>query len=191
MTISENIRSIADSIERRLPSCVKPNRLQHIRRVETLGRTLAKRFKLDEERARLVTLAHDMDRDLAQRDAEALVRAWDVSLLDAERSNPSMVHGAITAERLRREYALKDRSILIAIRHHTLGSPDFDDLGFLLFVADFCEPGRPFLSESVRTDILSRPRLEEMVIDVLNISRERFGPLEEPSAGLYARLQGV
>lgn len=36
-----------------------------------------------------------------------------------------------------------DPDVLMAIRHHPTGHPEWGPVGFLLYVADFCEPGRP------------------------------------------------
>ena len=32
--------------------------------------------------------------------------------------------------------------MLDAVRYHTVGSPDWDDVGAMLYLADFLEPGR-------------------------------------------------
>ena len=34
--------------------------------------------------------------------------------------------------------------MLSAVRHHPTAHPDWGAVGLLLYVADFCEPGRPF-----------------------------------------------
>ena len=52
-----------------------------------------------------------------------------------------VIHGPAAAERLRLG-GVTDEPLLTAIAFHTLGSPDFDDIGKALYVADFLEPGR-------------------------------------------------
>ena len=52
-----------------------------------------------------------------------------------------VIHGPAAADRLRRS-GVTDEPLLTAIAFHTLGSPDFDDIGKALYVADFLEPGR-------------------------------------------------
>lgn len=52
-----------------------------------------------------------------------------------------VIHGPAAADRLR-EGGVTDEPLLTAIEGHTLGSPDFDDIGKALYVADFLEPGR-------------------------------------------------
>ena len=52
-----------------------------------------------------------------------------------------VIHGPAAADRLR-QGGVTDEPLLTAIAFHTLGSPDFDDIGKALYVADFLEPGR-------------------------------------------------
>jgi len=37
-----------------------------------------------------------------------------------------------------------DSRVLAAVRHHPTAHPEWGPIGWLLYVADFCEPGRPF-----------------------------------------------
>ena len=37
-----------------------------------------------------------------------------------------------------------DPGVLTAVRHHPTAHPDWGPVGLLLYVADFCEPGRPY-----------------------------------------------
>jgi len=191
MHISKNIASIADAIEDSLPSRVGTKRREHIYRVTDLAVTLAERFGLSREAARLVGLAHDMDRDLPRWRSFALLADWRIDPTPAERRNPKMHHGWITAERLQRVYGIDSPSIISAVRHHTLGHPSFDNLGLTLFIADFCEPGRTYRDRVDRDAILRHPSLPEIAVAVIDAERAHFGPLEEPTAQLYARLQGA
>jgi len=52
-----------------------------------------------------------------------------------------VIHGPAAADRLRLA-GVEDEPLLTAIAFHSLGSPDFDDIGKALYVADFLEPGR-------------------------------------------------
>ncbi len=126
----------------RLPSwaVVTPERLAHIERVAQLldawGDAL--RTPAAERRHwRAAAWLHDALRDAPFDELRAELpdsfRAWPGSLL----------HGPAAAERLRAE-GVGDERLLRAIAYHTLGHPDLDRGGRLLYVADFLEPGRGF-----------------------------------------------
>ncbi|MDA3949253.1 MAG: bis(5'-nucleosyl)-tetraphosphatase (symmetrical) YqeK [Spirochaeta sp.] len=195
MNIFTNTTSTADIdpievVRRELSRRVTPARKAHIERVTTLLEGLTERFDLDVAAARLAGLAHDLDRDIPSWTAFALVSDWRLPVQPIERRHPKMLHGAITAARLRRRYGVTSDSVISAVRHHTLGDPSLDDLGLALFVADFCEPGRRHSGTGNAREILALPSLEQMVCRIIEFNERRFGPLEEPTAQLYARLQG-
>jgi 2-amino-4-hydroxy-6-hydroxymethyldihydropteridine diphosphokinase len=79
----------------------------------------------------------------ALRDASpAVLRA-----LAEEAEMPDRVlHGPAAATRLAREGEQRTE-VLAAIRHHTLGSVHFGRTGQALYMADFLEPGRAFMSK--------------------------------------------
>lgn len=57
---------------------------------------------------------------------------------------PTVLHGPAAATRLARGGEQR-QDVLDAIRWHTLGSPAWGTTGRALFMADFLEPGRPFM----------------------------------------------
>jgi HD superfamily phosphohydrolase YqeK len=79
--------------------------------------------------------------------ARWLKAAW---LHDALRDAPlpdELAHGPVSAERALRE-GETDRGVLDAVRYHTIGYAGWDDVGRMLYMADFLEPGREFDRET-------------------------------------------
>jgi HD superfamily phosphohydrolase YqeK len=75
--------------------------------------------------------------------ARWLRAAW---LHDALRDAPAvdeLQHGPLAAERAARE-GERDLGVLDAVRYHSLGYARWDDVGKMLYLADYLEPGRPF-----------------------------------------------
>ena len=69
--------------------------------------------------------------------------AW---LHDALRDAPladSIAHGPAAADRAAAE-GERDRGVLDAVRYHTVGYAGWDDVGRMLYLADFLDPGRDF-----------------------------------------------
>jgi HD superfamily phosphohydrolase YqeK len=52
-------------------------------------------------------------------------------------------HGPMAADRAARE-GERDRGVLDAVRYHSIGYAGWDDVGRMLYLADYLEPGRPF-----------------------------------------------
>ena len=141
MTASPTIEIANAKFRERFESL--PNKLRaHIFRVRDVGLDLAARHGIDEERAELAILGHDVAR--AAKKSEILRQAdrFGISPLDIERRSPVMLHGPVGAELLRHEDGLDDNEILDAVRYHTTGHPSLTPLGLLVFISDKLEPNK-------------------------------------------------
>lgn len=124
-----------------LPSwaIVTANRRDHIARVVTLLATWATRMTETDEashRWRDAGLWHDAFRDAD----EATLRR-----LTGDDTRPvGMLHGPAAAMRLSRDGERREE-LLEAIRWHTTGQANWGRTGRALYMADFLEPGRPFM----------------------------------------------
>ena len=130
-----------------LPSwaVVTPARRAHVERVAALIATWATAMKVSErERARWVSAAwlHD-------------------ALRDAPAAN-ELAHGPLAAERAAQD-GLTDQGVLDAVRYHSLGFAQWDDVGRMLYLADYLEPGRAF-DQELRRSLAARVPQERDVI---------------------------
>ena len=116
---------------------VTPERRAHIERVVgLLDSWAAARRAPDAERARWLKAGwlHDALRDAPAAD--------------------ELAHGPMAAERAARA-GETDRGVLDAVRYHSLGYAGWDDVGKMLYLADYLEPGRAFDRE-VRASLAAR-----------------------------------
>ncbi|MFN8572553.1 MAG: hypothetical protein U0132_10895 [Gemmatimonadaceae bacterium] len=118
---------------------VNEKRRAHIARVTTLLDNWGEQLGLD---AAARQAWHD-----AGAWHDALRDASDLELRAEVGNDPrptSVLHGPAAATRLAREGERRE-DVLEAIRWHTLGNPEWGPTGRALFMADFLEPGRPFM----------------------------------------------
>ena len=141
------------TLEQQLAQKLKPGRYLHTLGVAETARRLADRYGVDPMRARLAGMLHDCAKWMAYGDMVALVRKYVPDADEEEIGTEAVLHAPAGAVVAWREYGVRDREILSAIRKHTLGGPEMTALEALIYVSDFIEPNRkPFDGlESART----------------------------------------
>ena len=92
------------------------------------------------------------------------------ALRDSGLSDP-LAHGPAAADRAARE-GERDQGVLDAVRHHTVGYAGWDDVGRMLFLADYLDPGRAFDRDG-RAALAARVPQERDVI-LREVARRRI-----------------
>ena len=113
-----------------------------------------RRKHIERVAALLEDWADQMDVSDAERD-RWLRAAWLHDALREARLAASTTHGAAAADRAAND-GETDRGVLDAIRYHSCGYAQWDDVGKMLYLADALEPGR-------RHNRKERARLAERV----------------------------
>ena len=115
---------------------------EHIRRVEEEAVRFAALHGVDEQRARLSALGHDLVRHKKGQELLDLAAAYALTPDAIERASPVLVHGPIAAAMLARDYGVDDAEMLAGIDCHTTARAGMSKLEKVLFVADKVEPGK-------------------------------------------------
>ena len=147
--IRRRIRS-GESIRYRVPESARrylvvrekvgEKRFEHTKRVIDMSLDMARRFGVSEYKAGLAALLHDYCK------------------VPAGGIENDVMHGSMAAEAVAKEFGIKDKDVLNAIRFHTTGRAGMSKLERIIFLADTVEPGRTYNSIS---------RLRETCLDDL------------------------
>jgi predicted HD superfamily hydrolase involved in NAD metabolism len=135
----------AESLETRLGGMLEalPGGLRaHIDRVEAEAVRLASIHRLDQHRARLAALGHDLVRHKQDAELLALARAYELQPDAIECAAPILVHGPVAARILSRDLCLSDEEVLASVAWHTTARAGMSPLEMALFVADKVEPAK-------------------------------------------------
>ena len=116
------------TLEQQLAQKLKPGRYLHTLGVAETARRLADRYGVDPMRARLAGMLHDCAKWMAYGDMVALVRKYVPDADEEEIGTEAVLHAPAGAVVAWREYGVRDREILSAIRKHTLGGPEMTAL---------------------------------------------------------------
>jgi 2-amino-4-hydroxy-6-hydroxymethyldihydropteridine diphosphokinase len=132
-------------VRRWLPG--RPQRLSHRERTErefTLPNWAEVGRRRREHIERVVALLEDWADEMKVPDRERhrwLKAGWLHDALRDARLEDGKAHGPAAADRAARD-GESDRGVLDAIRYHSVGYAGWDDVGKMLYLADYLEPGR-------------------------------------------------
>ena len=112
----------------------------HITRTRIFAREIANVHGVDESTADLAAACHDLARDLSPVDLLTEAERLSIPIDQVERNTPILLHGPIAATWLQTDGEIKEPSVIEAVRWHTTGHANMDDVQKVLFVADKAEP---------------------------------------------------
>ena len=110
--------------------------LAHCRAVAEEAGRLARRFGLDEARARLAGLLHDLAAVVPNPERVATAEALGLVPDEEQRRVPLLLHGPIAAAVVRERLEIEDEAVLAAVRGHTTCRAGAGPLELAVFVAD-------------------------------------------------------
>lgn len=118
--------------------------LNEERYFHTLGtaqcaKELATKYDLDCEKAYLAGLLHDCAKCFSNEKLLDIIHQ-NLDVEECEMLNYKTLHAPVSAYIAEKEFNVKDKEILSAIRWHTLGKLDMSDFDKIIFLADKIEP---------------------------------------------------
>lgn len=147
---------------------------RHVYRVVQEARRLAVHYGVDQGRIELAALGHDLARAMSPQELLETAQAFGLSPNEAERSEPILLHGPVSAAIMASRCGVDDAEVLAAARHHTTARPGMALIEKLLFLADKIEPGkvrgRPALAEVRR---LARRDPDQAILRYLDLNLAR------------------
>lgn len=161
-----NSSELVEKIREYAMSAEKKTRFEHSVRVAQTAEYMCGIYGVDKTKGYVAGLAHDICKDLPDKDQLFLAEKDGLPISDAERNFPSLLHGRAAAVKLRDDFGVTDDEILEAVARHTLGACNLCPLAKIVYVADKIEPGRPQSTDSYRQKLF-KMNLDKMTLAVL------------------------
>lgn len=153
---------------------------RHIYRVQQLALDLARQHSIDEEKARLGALAHDVARAMKGDELLRKAREFGIAVHPVEQQVPILLHGPVGAEILKRMDGLDDQDIYEAVYWHSTAHAGLGPVGKVVFLSDKLDPHKvsryPFQPEIGDLAVKS---LDRAIFEFLN--RELVSLLQQGS----------
>lgn len=137
---------LIDEIDKYLQETLSKKRYTHSVGVMKRAEELAKIYGIDEYKASLCGLAHDIAKEMKKEASFKYVEKNNIYIDDVEKIKPGLLHGKIGADIVKRRFGFSD-DMQKAIEYHITANPEMDMLAKIIFVADKTELGRDAYSE--------------------------------------------
>ncbi len=161
------MNSSVKSVIKKVKKKIDKKRLKHSLKVAETAEKLAVSEDVNPEKAYLAGILHDYAKSV---DKGKLKKLAAKSLWEIDRYEyliPEVLHAPVGAYLVKKEFSIKDKQILEAIRFHTIGSPKMDKLAKIIFISDIIEPNRKFSGiEQIRKSV--KINLDKGIIKACN-----------------------
>lgn len=118
------------------------HRFIHSMNVAKRARELAKIYGLDEDKAYLTGILHDITKETDYAEQEKYMDNSGIIPTELEKSNKLVYHQISGACFVKNELGIDDEEILTAIRYHTTGRADMTDFEMMIYLADLTSEER-------------------------------------------------
>ncbi len=162
----EITKELIDRVSAAAQAAVKKERWEHSLRVATTAELMCEMFGVSPEKGYLAGIAHDMCKDLDDKELLDLASKDQQPISEVERKKPALLHGRAAAMMLLRDFGVDDPDIIQAVSRHTMGGASLCPLAKIIYAADKIEPGRPQSTQEYRDGLFSKS-LDALTLAVL------------------------
>lgn len=117
-------------------------------------------FDIDRTHLAWAGLFHDCAKELNKEQRAALPTNGRVVYGKELMRLPTLVHAPHGALMLKETFNITDYDVLMAVAYHPTGHPNLTPLGWIVYIADYLEPGRSYFD--FREDFLETARKDPL-----------------------------
>lgn len=158
-----------DEIRNMVKNNLNPKRFDHTIRVLKTALEIGNYYNIDAEKIKIAALLHDYAKNYTLSELLALCDHNNVNLNQFQLNNKELIHSVLGAAMVQNIFEINDDEILNAIKNHTTGRENMSILEMIIYVSDFCEPGRK-IPDALKVYELAKINLEEAMYMALNSS---------------------
>lgn len=133
-----------NEIKEYLKENLKPSRYEHTLGVAETAKKLAKLNNVDEKKAEVAGLSHDVAKNLSKEEMLKIIKENNIKLSLVEENNMNLWHSIIAPIVAKGKLNIDDEEILESLRWHTTGKENMSKLEKIIYIADMIEPSRSF-----------------------------------------------
>ncbi len=151
-----------EEIEKIVKNSMSEKRFKHCLGVSKRAVELAKIYGIDEEKAKLVGIAHDIAKEMPKDKAIEYVKENEIILDEIEKREMGLWHSKIGADICGKEFGFSE-DMKQAIRYHTTGNPNMTIFDKIIYIADKTDETRKN-EELIKAREISNTDLNEGIL---------------------------
>ncbi len=133
-----------EKYEKLIKETLSEYRYNHSMCVAKKAKELAKKHGLNEDKAYLAGILHDITKEMPNENQIELIERYDRPLTYVERGNHRVFHQMSGAVYVKYILGIDDEDIVNGIRYHTTGCENMTDFEMLIYLADFTSADRDY-----------------------------------------------
>lgn len=155
-----------DEIIKILEKRISEKRLYHSKCVMNSCITLAKIYNIDENKAALVGIAHDVAREMTDDEWFEYCNKHNIEISEEEKEKPVLLHAKVGANISKEEFGFSEE-MSNAIKYHTLGNVPMDRLSEILFISDSISEDRKYDGVEILRE-LAKENINKAMLKIIN-----------------------
>jgi nicotinate-nucleotide adenylyltransferase len=179
-TGSARENTVSDGIILRVETAAREalstERFLHSRNTAIHAFDLCRRFGLDPMDGYLAGVAHDLAKQIDNKQMLKIVKSAGMDISGLEKDKPNLLHGKAAAVLLRERFSVHNEDVLEAVAYHTSGRDNMGALAKIVYIADKTESSRnidPSLRKKCREETLDNILLA--VIELMIVKLQAKG----------------
>ncbi|MBR4632064.1 MAG: bis(5'-nucleosyl)-tetraphosphatase (symmetrical) YqeK [Elusimicrobia bacterium] len=150
-------KNIEQKIYNYLSDNLKPERYNHVLAVNDLAIKLAKSYKLDVVKVSVAALLHDCAKNMTLEENVKYIKKNNLKIKYADfviKYLPQVLHSYIGSDIAQKQFGVKDKEIINAIKNHTVGRVEMSEFEKVIFIADALSVDRKYKKTFVSKKIM-------------------------------------
>ena len=155
-----------EELEKIVEKELSEKRFNHSKCVMIRCEEIAKKRGFDIEIAKKVGILHDIAKEMTPEEKLSYCKRNNIEVDDIEKENTTLLHAKIGADIAKKEFGFSD-SMANAIKAHTTGLPEMDELAKILFIADRTSKDRELPDIEYINELLDK-NIDETILYILD-----------------------
>ncbi|MBD3266933.1 HD domain-containing protein [bacterium] len=141
---------ISPSVIESLQATLSDKRFQHSQNVLATAMKIAEawdEYSIDRTCLSWAALFHDCGKELNIAEQTRLLNQGELPYGNELIEQPKLTHAPLGAKILYTRYGIDSPDVLMAVAYHPTGHPGLNPIGWIVYAADYLEPGRVYFEQ--------------------------------------------